>query len=510
MENENNNKISDLVIVFHERWLPERATPAGYAALIDSYDLKVPIPNTLSAIGQRHKVYEKDGWRIFTPRHAPSNTFSSQLTFAMKHEGIDLAVLKRLFEKVGAEPIAEIVRQTPTGSYARRIWFLYEWLTGTRLDLPDADQGAYASVVDEKLQYGSEKETSSRHRVKNNLPGTPAFCPMVFRTQRLEEYIKRDLAKESRAVISRIPSEVMARAAAFLLLSDSKSSYAIEGKSPPQNRIQRWGRAIGQAGKWPLSVEELLRLQRMVIEDDRFVNLGLREQGGFVGEHDRSTFMPLPEHISARPEDLSSLVDGLVVFDRDIAQHLDPVITAAVLAFGFVYMHPFEDGNGRVHRYLIHHALARQGFNPPGVVFPVSSVILDKLETYRSVLEDYSKRLLPIIDWEATGDGNVRVLVDTADYYRFFDATAQAEFLYECVAKTIEKTLPQEAGFLQRYDRFKTGVKGIVDLPDRTLDLLFRFLGQNQGRLSKRAREHEFAKFTEEEIDEVERIYGEE
>ena len=78
------------------------------------------------------------------------------------------------------------------------------------------------------------------------------------------------------------------------------------------------------------------------------------------------------------------------------------MIAAAVLAFGFVYVHPFEDGNGRIHRYLIHHVLAQRGFNPAGVVFPVSAAILERIDEYRTVLEDYSQRLMPVIDWQPT------------------------------------------------------------------------------------------------------------
>ena len=42
----------------------------------------------------------------------------------------------------------------------------------------------------------------------------------------------------------------------------------------------------------------------------------------------------------------------MVAFDRGPAGLMDPIVAAAVLAFGFVYVHPFEDGNGRIHRYL--------------------------------------------------------------------------------------------------------------------------------------------------------------
>ena len=109
-----------------------------------------------------------------------------------------------------------------------------------------------------------------------------------------------DLPAKAQAAVAAAPRDILARTAAFLLLKDSKSSYAIEGEHPPQDRIQRWGRAIGEAGRYPLSLEELLRLQAMVIGDTRFVKLGLREEGGFVGEHDRDTRLPLPDHISAR------------------------------------------------------------------------------------------------------------------------------------------------------------------------------------------------------------------
>jgi Fic family protein len=238
------------------------------------------------------------------------------------------------------------------------------------------------------------------------------------------------------------------------------------------------------------------------------VHLGLRTEGGFVGEHDRLSGAPIPDHISARHEDLPALIDGLTAFDRGVARQLDPVLAAAMLAFGFVYIHPFEDGNGRLHRYLIHHVLAERGFNPPGLVFPVSAVILDRIDEYRRVLETYSRRLLPYIRWRPTDRGNVEVLNETGDFYRYFDATPHAEFLFECVARTIDVDLPAETAFLKTYDAFKAEISRMIDMPDRLLDLLFRFLRQNDGNLSKRAREKEFAALTDNEAVHIEAIYA--
>jgi Fic family protein len=219
--------------------------------------------------------------------------------------------------------------------------------------------------------------------------------------------------------------------------------------------------------------------------------------------------MPIPDHISARPDDLPALIAGMVAFDNAAVEEFDPVVAAAVLAFGFVYTHPFEDGNGRLHRYLIHHVLTHRGFNPPGMIFPISAAILKRIDAYREVLESYSARLLPVIQWQATDDGNVTVLNDTGDFYRFFDATPHAEFLYRCVQDTLEEDLPQESLFLQRFDRFRTRVQALIDMPDRTLDNLFAFLRQGNGRLSQRAREKEFKALSTQEAAAIETFYAE-
>ena len=221
MADPNQIRFSGPVRLFHERTLPELATPAGYIALIDAYRLTVPLPRTLSAIGEHHRTREEGGWRILTPRHKPPSTLAGHLTFALKYEGLDLAVLKRLFLAVGELPIEALVKETPTGTYARRIWFLYEWLLGKRLNLDDAEKGAYGKAVDTEQQWAIKGETSPRHRLWNNLPGTQTFCPLVFRTAVLDQFVQIDLASRAQAAVAAVPRDLLARTAAFLLLKDS-------------------------------------------------------------------------------------------------------------------------------------------------------------------------------------------------------------------------------------------------------------------------------------------------
>lgn len=137
-------------------------------------------------------------------------------------------------------------------------------------------------------------------------------------------------------------------------------------------------------------------------------------------------------------------------------------------------------------------------------MFPVSAAILERIADYERVLATYSARLLPCIDWETTSDYNVRDKNDTGDFYRFFDATPQAGFLYECVERTINHHLPAEAEFLKRFDAFSRRVQQIADMPDRLVHLLYSFLEQNDGRLSRRARENEFSALTNEETAHIE------
>jgi Fic family protein len=197
-----------------------------------------------------------------------------------------------------------------------------------------------------------------------------------------------------------------------------------------------------------------------VIENTRFVQMGLRKKGGFVGEHDRVSGEPIPDHISAKSQDLDDLLDGLIDVNKMlIKDDIHTVVAAAVIAFGFVFIHPFEDGNGRIHRYLIHHILAKKQFADQGIIFPVSSSILDHITDYQKVLQSYSKPLLDLIEWVETKDHNVEVTNETKDYYRFFDATKQTEFLFDCVADTIKNIVPQEINYLANYDAFKTYIE---------------------------------------------------
>ncbi|WP_211237104.1 Fic family protein [Sedimentitalea nanhaiensis] len=496
--------------LFRSRTLPVPAYLAGYSHLIDALGLNTILPSQLHAVAGNNTRQRSSDWIIHPHPKRPRRSHYDHMVFALKYEGVNLLILKQVFQKIGAGELQSAINAQPTSGYARRLCFLFEWLTQQELIAPDSLGGAYVDAVDPKHQYAASRpDNISRWRVRDNLPGTPGFCPLVTRTKKLDRYFELDLSAEAEQTIRDVPKELLRRAAAFLLLNDSKASFEIEKERPSKDRAQRWATVIGRAGESRLSVAVLVEMQRALIEDDRFVKLGLREEGGFVGEH--TPFgEPRPDHISAKAQDLDSLVAALVAYEASSEiREYDAVLTAAALAFGFVYVHPFEDGNGRLHRYLIHHVLATRKFFPEDVIPPISVAILADLVAYRHVLESVSQPMLSVVNWQPTQRGNVEVLNETIDYYRYFDSTPHAEFLFDCLKRTIEKELRDELRFLSSRDDFHRGAREIIDMPERILDLLFHMLRQNDGHFSKRMRAREFDLLRDSEAAEFEKLYRE-
>ena len=442
---------------------------------------------------------------MFDKRYWPGDTLSDHLRFSLRHEDIDLLVLKRIFEAVPQGDVEALVREAPTSVSVRRAWYLYETLTGRTVDVEDAPRAAAIDLLDPNLYFTGKSRLSKRHRVRDNLLGTGRFSPIIRRTGVLTQMLALDLAARARETVGRTSGHLVARAASFMLLADSRASFQIEGERPPRNRLERWGRAVMQAGTHRLTVDEILRLHTILIKDTRFVREGLRTDGVFLGERDHNGD-PLPEFIGARAVDLPDLMTGMLeANDRMRDDGVDAVLQAAATAFGFVYVHPFQDGNGRLHRCLIHHVLAERGFTPPGMVFPVSSVMLDRIDEYRTTLQAHSAPLMPYIDWRPTSDGNVEVLNETADLYRYFDCTEAAEFLYACVRRTVEPDLPREIDYLRRHDEAVRRIMDTVEMPDRVAENLVMFIRQNDGALPKRRREGEFRTLHDEEVVGIER-----
>jgi Fic family protein len=179
---------------------------------------------------------------------------------------------------------------------------------------------------------------------------------------------------------------------------------------------------------------------------------------------------------------------------------VSPVIHAAVIAYGFVFMPPFEDGNGRIHRFLMHNILSLQKMVPRGLMFPVSAVMLKNPTDYDRLLKAFSRPLLQLIDYQLDEMGRMTVENESSCWYSYMDMTAQAEAVSEFITKTIEEELMQELTFLANYDTTKKAIQEIIDLPDRLIDLFIQLCLQSSGNLSAETRAAYFDFMTDEEL----------
>lgn len=496
--------------------VPSGMQPAGYGKLVERHQLRAPL-RRLTVVSDKavHGNKRVEGERtVFGKRDWPGESDAAHLEFAINREPLDLLLMKKAFEAVDPKELAAHVEEKSTLASRRRLWFLYEWLTKRELPLQNQTSANYADMLDPAEYYTlSSAKISTRHRIRNNLPGTPDFCALARREpdRQINPDMATKLAARAHSFVDAADRSVVKRAASYLLLADSRSTFEIEGEDPPRDRQERWGRALGLAGRRELSVDLLCELQREIIEDHRLVELGLRKSGVFLGTRD-SYGEPRPEFIGARPQDVPSLVQGMINYDRLLRSDagFNPVAHAAGLSFGFVYAHPLSDGNGRIHRYLISHVLGERKFGPEGVVLPISTVIKDRLEDYSLLLQGRSGPLLPFIPWKTTAQGNVEVTADTADLYRYVDVTEEANFLTECVAATVDQKLPNEIRYLEAHGRAERRIAGLVDMPSASVSGMIVQIIQNNGSLSKKRRKRDYAELSDEEASAIETMVREE
>ncbi|MDZ7583099.1 MAG: Fic family protein [Deltaproteobacteria bacterium] len=483
--------------------------PAGYAALVDRCDLDV-IPNWHKSLVTTSGIHRRDLRagvieEVYPPKYWPGDTLGDHLEFALKYDGTNFAILAGVFQKAAAADFLEYVRSKPTGKYARRLWYFYEQLTGRTLPIADLNRGNYVDLLEPAEYYTVDPVRQvRRQRVNNNLLGDIRFCPMVRRTDTLRNFEAADLPNRCRQIVSGYSPEILKRALGYLYTKETKSSFEIEHNKPSSTRTERFVALLQVAEQDDFCRKpQLIEVQNRIV-DTRFRDSDYRSGQMYVGE----TVAWRKERIHfacPKPEDLADLMDGLTATHERISQgEVPPVIHAAVIAYGFVFIHPFEDGNGRIHRFLIHNILARRGFTPEGVMFPISASMLKNPTDYGASLETFSRPLMPLVEYTLDEDGRMTVHNETAIWYRYIDMTPQAEALFRFIEQTIDTELAGELAFIANYDQTKKAVQAIVDMPDRQIDLFIRYCLQNNGRLSAKKRTSHFEFLSDEEITRME------
>ncbi len=478
---------------------------AGYAFLVERFHVDVMPHDRRSVIASvsKHEESIQDNIieAIYPNNYWPGDTDIEHLVFALKYDGFNLGILYVLFLNINQTELLDYITATPTGKYARYIWFFYEFLTGNQLPLDNLITGNYTEILDAKKYITvTPGDRVQRQRLINNLLGNENFCPIVRRTEKLKKMGSIDFRARAEKIIAAYPPSTIRRALVFLYTKETKLSFEIEKVKPDRLRMEKFIALLARAEEEDFCEKrKLIALQNQIV-DPRFTDTDYRKTQNYIGQtinYQRE----LVHYISPPPRDLIGLMSGLIASHHKMkAANFSPVIHAAIVAYAFVFMHPFEDGNGRIHRFLIHNILSCQGMIPEGLMFPISATMLKDMKAYDASLEHYSKPLMKLIEYSLDEDGKMAVHNDVAHWYRYIDMTCQAEILYDFVSMTIENELMTEFDFLEGYDRTKAALQEIVDLPDRLVDLFIRFCFQNAGKISARKRAMYFDFLTDDEL----------
>ncbi len=465
------------------------------------------------------KIYNGDKTEIKSYKgFMPSNIFE-HLEIALKYEDINLGLLKVIFAHISEgksllKDFEKSIERNVTGKTERMIWFLYEFLMGKKINIPDLGKKNYINILDSDKYFTSPNPIKSKRQAINNnfLSPNPNFCPIVRKTEKLEYYIKRNFGQEiSETILSyQDKLHLVYKAINYLYVNETRGTFGIESLTPTQSRQASFIRILEEQSKNPIFVTKnsLIKLQNKFVEA-RYKNDDYRNSPIYVGNIRLSASLNSSinvDFIGAKAEDIEDLMsEFFVCYSNLIYGDLSPVIAATIISFAFVYIHPFSDGNGRISRYLIHNVLSLKGIMPEGLIFPVSAYMLKNLSAYYDALNNFSKEFMTLIDYEIE-NSEMNVLTDTKDLYKYIDFTKQAEYLFECIDNTLQEDFNSELKYLENYEKTRLLIKNIVDLPDVELNNFIMFMKQNENKLPNRRRQKDFAELSDNEVAQMEQV----
>ncbi|BBE09283.1 Uncharacterized conserved protein [Mycoavidus cysteinexigens] len=477
----------------------------GYRWLANRYNIEPAQPFRIDSQLAKARSTQLVGHYTheFYPAHFKlADTFPSHMTFALKREGVHLEFLSRLFEVLPVSELDAWINSEPSGQYARRTGFFYEWLTGRLLSFGGVSVGNYINALDEELYLTATQPTNNaRWRVRDNLPGVPAYCPIVCRTSIVRTAEIYNCAQRLRELEIEYGEDLLMRSAVWLSVKESSASFALEREEQHTDRIRRFAAVMEKRCGYysnPLDEEVLTELQTEIL-GTQATHYGIRRSPVFVGSID-ANFAPVVHYVAPHWDDISPMLAGLSAFaKRTVGQ--SPLLRAVVLSFGFIYIHPLADGNGRISRFLINDVLRRDGALPAPFILPISAAITNTAVNrrgYDRVLEIFSKPLMQYyLDQYHFGPKQVgadgihynlvfKAYEEARSAWRYPDLTEHVEYLAQVVDLTINQEMRKEASDLRDLRTARAQIKEVIEGPDSEIDRIIRSVRNNDGKLSNK------------------------
>lgn len=155
----------------------------GYAHLINAMGLKA-IGIKRPALVQPVTRIERSIGALAVPQAvAPEpGDFLAHILFALKHEGVNLAILAQALPRIEDRILVEAITQSPSSGYLRKACFLWEAFSDRLLDYTDKPKGPGIPLFDPERYITGPSVRNSRWRVDFNGLGTLQYCATVERT----------------------------------------------------------------------------------------------------------------------------------------------------------------------------------------------------------------------------------------------------------------------------------------------------------------------------------------
>jgi hypothetical protein len=440
---------------------------------------------------------------VYPEGYRPDPTTTGHLTFAFRHEGIHLEFLARLYALPAVrQELEDWIAREPTGAYARRACFLYEWLMPEPLLAPDVLKGNYVNALDPDGFFVGAAVNNPRWRVRDNLPGSRDFCPVIRRVDSVRYAETYDLATRLGELEADYGIDLIMRSTVWLTVKESRASFLIEHEPNQEDRIRRFASVMeSECGRHadPFSAETLVLLQRGIL-GDAALRYGLRRSPVYVGHTPH--YQPVVDYITPHWLQTEALLAGLARF-LERTRGGAPIVRAAIASFGLVYVHPMADGNGRISRFLINDVLRRDGAVPQPIILPVSATITNSTRdraAYAKVLERFSRPFMRHYAEQyefgktvVAEDGveynlHFRAYEDALPAWRYPDLTAHVTYLADVIDATLTHEMRTEARFLQVNDNARQAIKNFLEAPDNELDAIIRSVRQNGNSISNQLR----------------------
>lgn len=465
----------------------------GYAFLKEKLGLTSFDPTRPALIKPTTRLARNVDHLAVPPRIAPASDDPIQhLLFALKHEDMELALLMEAMRKLSGNDVLAEVQRTPGGRYTRQLGFFWEQAHGMRLEGASAGTGAVVDIFDSRRYVTLPDGVPMPFwRVNWNGLGTTSWCATVERTPLIERAMASDVPGRVRAYAENLTGEIRERALTFAYLSETKSSFAIEHEVPTEARQNAFVALLQAAHKeTPLSEEYLTSLQQATISNPLDRAVGFRtEQNHLANALPGAagvTYVPPP------PDVVGALMDDMMSFANRMPATIDPLVAGAISSFGFVFIHPFMDGNGRLSRFLIHHALCQSGALGSGLILPISVAMKKHENEYLEALKAFS---VPARErWDVIWEDGERFQYtymggDHYEMYRYWDATRAVEFTYRMAEQALAFELRTNVEYLERYDYVTRKVNELADVRGSDLAVLVRSALDLHGVVSKRRRD---------------------